>query len=271
MKITYEIDNKRKSNIVIVGIHGLGMDASMYKRFAKKSPHRVIAPTLMGSSVRDETRQEIGIIEHVEMVKEYLREKLSTVKIRTSMKNRKLVLVGFSMGADIVRQISIDERFNNEIRGIEYILLDPNLNLKTCFLSLKLEQLTKENFETEMLALLSGVKDNKETFRAMMDYLNLIVKKFQLRPEYIAYMAKTMVDLYRANKGKNGFINEVMAAMEDVMEKNHLAMTIYFSKDEESSRWVSAYKKGGGLVLVNKIDGGHFDLVEREFLLRITK
>ena len=96
-------DNQVRSDVLVIFLHGLGLDHLDFEPILKRLPYRGLSPTLYGCEPARQARISLSLADHVVILREWLRHSLERLKPSI------VVLVGWSLGADMgfeVRQLT---------------------------------------------------------------------------------------------------------------------------------------------------------------------
>lgn len=121
----YYIDNERKSEEVYVFLSGIGLDHYDFEKVVYLFGKRSIALTLPGLFRFDlDKKQDNNYSYTFEQYVKFLVSFLNTKEIQETCKNKKVILVGFSMGADLFLEAIYSEDIILKVNNA--ILLDAN-------------------------------------------------------------------------------------------------------------------------------------------------
>jgi pimeloyl-ACP methyl ester carboxylesterase len=171
-KLRY-LEAERQSDDLLIFLHGLGLDANDFRPYMAESRFHCIALTLYGfnsDEKNDDHYKPISLQSHVQLLIYALN------KIREEHRNKRITLVGFSFGADIIffmRQFSAKAARELNIR--KAILLDPNVNEATTTISSRVAVVDKDQ-PTELVKVLDSA-GNVTEFRNLCEYLYKITSK----------------------------------------------------------------------------------------------
>jgi pimeloyl-ACP methyl ester carboxylesterase len=122
------------SPTLTIFLHGLGLDADDYRDFLVNHNRHAIALTMLGfdpDSSHSGRLQPIEQTTHIQVIAEFID------RIAKRYPQKRLILVGFSLGADMVLQLA--ERWQERLEGppnlSAALLLDPNVNRSTMTIS----------------------------------------------------------------------------------------------------------------------------------------
>jgi pimeloyl-ACP methyl ester carboxylesterase len=251
------LETRRFSDDLVVFLHGLGLDADDFRPYMSESRHHCVALTLYGFNAEERDNdlyRPISLESHIQLLGYALR------RIRRRYPHKRLTLVGFSFGADMILGLrEFAPEVLDELRLRRVVLLDPNINNTTTTISSRIADLDSDRSLRELVAILRTAKTARE-FRYLCEYLSKITSKDfgQVRRH-----ARDMVERYR-QRSFGPFLNSVgrLAAVTDnvdiVLSLNHEAV---FNEVARAAR-----QRG---LDVNRLECSrtdHFDLMSPEFL-----
>ncbi|QYC41683.1 Alpha/beta hydrolase family protein [Nonomuraea coxensis DSM 45129] len=127
------VERSSNSSSIVIFLHGLGLDSSDYCDYLRRHDEQhSIAITLVGFEARSTiSAGPIPLREHVETVSDLIAE------IHGKYPEKKIVLAGFSLGADLILCLAEHWRENRPAapRMAAALLLDPNVNQSTMAIS----------------------------------------------------------------------------------------------------------------------------------------
>lgn len=268
------IDNEEKSEIIVYLIHGLGLDHRDFYEFVRTVKYRAVAITLYGSHRSDVTNEPICVDEHAAMVEKFIEDHLE----KTTYK--KVIVAGFSLGADIVLRIVSKENTLVKNDNTHFLLLDPNINIDTCFISSKIAQITQPDFQKQICEILTQFVNNKTGFNQILNYVNTISPKFYERTEYLSFLARSMICTFQAClKDKNEFFNSMLTQVFSIQENKERVIKIQFSEEKEATDYTGKISQSAlplevkkhiidcNVIVLTKYD--HFELINST-TLRLT-
>jgi len=170
------LDNGRVSPILVCHIPGLGLDHRIFEETLVLSPYRCLAPTFYGCEPVSARRIDIPFGDQLVLLREFLAD--ATRRLRPEL----LILVGFSLGADIAFRLLSEPR--GEAPRVAGILsLGCNLSLETCVFSARLADLTRTSSEAMVPAL-----------RAMGESVSSVAEWIQVHRYLVEVVAKYLDD-----------------------------------------------------------------------------
>lgn len=168
------LEVKRDSNDLVVFLHGLGLDAGDFRAYISESRFHCVALTLFGFNVSekdDPNYPPLPLDSHVQLLGYALR------KLKTMYPRKRMSLVGFSFGADMI--LFLGARQAEVVRGLgirRAVLLDPNVNSSTTIISGHIARAGEEHSVDQFVEILGSAKDVAE-FRYLSEYLYKITAK----------------------------------------------------------------------------------------------
>jgi pimeloyl-ACP methyl ester carboxylesterase len=170
----YYLETKRDSGDLLVFLHGLGLDASDFRSYMTESRFHCLALTLYGFNAQEKDDQHykpISLQSHVQLLGYVLG------KIAARYPHKRITLVGFSFGADII--FFLMQFAEKTVRGLKIrraVLLDPNINLSTTTISSRIADVDKDKPLTELVKILESANSTSE-FRNLCEYVYKITSK----------------------------------------------------------------------------------------------
>jgi len=168
------LEAQRPSEDLLIFLHGLGLDASDFRAYMAESRFHCIALTLYGFNTEeknDEHYKPISLQSHVQLLAYALR------KVRSAHPNKRVTLIGFSFGADLIfflMQYAASAARDLNIR--KAILLDPNINELTTTISSRVAIMDNNQPLAELIKILESAASVSE-FRNLCEYLYKITSK----------------------------------------------------------------------------------------------
>jgi pimeloyl-ACP methyl ester carboxylesterase len=168
------IEAKRDSTELVIFLHGLGLDANDFRPYIAESRFHCIALTLYGfnSDEKDDRHyRPISLQTHVQLLGYALQN------IRQLYPTKRLALVGFSFGADMLLFLpQFAAEASRSIKASRAVLLDPNVNQTTTTISSRIAIVEKDRPLKELVAILESA-GNVTDFRNLCEYLYKITAK----------------------------------------------------------------------------------------------
>jgi DNA-binding winged helix-turn-helix (wHTH) protein len=191
-------DNQVRSDVLVLFLHGLGLDHHDFEQVLTRLPYRGISPTLYGCEPKRRGRISLSLVDHVVILRELLRE-LAEV-LRPTI----IVLVGFSMGADMGFELLLGPTDEPGPPIDAFLSLECNLCLDTCTISQVLAGLAPEHAEVSVADLrrLSESAGSLEQWLNIHEYLVRVLRKFQ---GDIGVLQRAAADIVRPFRETPGF------------------------------------------------------------------
>ncbi len=262
-QLTY-LERVADSPTVSLFFHGLGLDATDYQEYLETHDTHGIAVSLAGYAPGNaDPLPPVPVGRHVEMVADFVEW------IGHENPHKRIILIGFSLGADLVLQLAehwtaVPGRRHPRIAGV--LLLDPNVNQSTMTIS-RLFASADRRDPTSALKELVGLANDQAVFRSLCSYaLKITSKDFgqvhQLATDMIHYWDPAGYDQFGARVTRVAEVTDVVKVVLSADYEEHL----------DGMRNAVRHH---GLNLANvelDITGlGHFDLIENDFLSRKLK
>jgi pimeloyl-ACP methyl ester carboxylesterase len=168
------LESERDSKDLIIFLHGLGLDANDFRPYLAESRYHCLALTFYGFNTEekgDPHYAPISLDTHIRLLEYALR------RIRRDNPGKRLTLVGFSFGADMI--LFLNEAVPKLIRKLEIhraVLLDPNIDDSTTTISSKIAKVDREQPLAQFVEILNSANEVSE-FRYLCEYLHKITKK----------------------------------------------------------------------------------------------
>ncbi|MFO7250480.1 MAG: alpha/beta hydrolase [Actinomycetes bacterium] len=253
----FYLERLSDSPTVTVFLHGLGLDASDYRDYLERdTEHHQIALTLKGfDPVEERPDRPVSLAEHVEMVSGML------AQIAAGYPTKKLVLVGFSLGADLVLKLA--ERWAaNEAEAVRLegaLLLDPNVNQSTMTISRLFAAADRDNPLPAFKKLINFAPD-RETLLELCGYVSKIARKDFAQ---LWQLSRDMLGYWRPD-GYNQ-IGERLATVAQVARTVRVVLSALYEEHLPAMRNAARRHNAVNVAFVlNKC--GHFDLIREDVL-----
>ena len=257
------LEHSADSATLVVLLHGLGMDAHDYLPFiTAQATQHTIALTLQGFDPSPDApagphrdAQPVEMRAHITAVSEALGV------IADEHPHKRIVLVGFSLGADLVLQLaehwSSSGEHPAEIASI--LLLDPNVNQSTMTISHLIADADPQRAFPAFQKLI-GMADDERLFLALLDYVSKIAYKDfeqlrQLSRDTLAYWEPSG---YRQIRDRLTTVAGVAAQVRVVLSKPYEAHLPQLSSGFAS--------ESSGRVSFKLTEHQHFDLISSHVL-----
>ena len=251
------LEVKRDSPELVVFLHGLGLDANDFRPYMAESKFHCIALTLFGfnEGERDDDRyRPISLDTHLGLLGYALK------KFRAAYPGKRISLVGFSFGADMIFLLAHNAQ--GAVRSLEIataLLLDPNVNRTTTTISSRIAMVDERRPLGELVKILESAGDIAE-FRNLCEYLYKITSK---NFGQIQRHAKDMLEIWRGESYE--LFLDCMGQLAGVSEEVHVVLSFDY---EVHFNALARGAAGRGLdpssLECSKF--GHFDLISARFL-----
>jgi len=168
------LEAKRHTGDLVVFLHGLGLDASDFRPYMLESKFHCVSLTMFGFNEverDDEHYSPISLESHVQLLAYALR------RIQRQYPHKRITLVGFSFGADMILFLSqfVGSVFA-DLNINKVILLDPNVNQSTTTISAKIAVVDQDRPLAQLVRILESASNVAE-FRNLSEYLYKITSK----------------------------------------------------------------------------------------------
>ncbi len=193
-KLTY-FDNHASSDELVVYLHGIGGDHRQFSDTLRQLPYRAIALSLYGFDEHAQLRIPIELHDHSILLHALMKD------VCSRLKPKKIILIGFSSGADHLLHCVTSELFNDiKINGI--LALGCNIHVEDCFATSKLAELTSGD-EKQILSIIKLFSSNASSINDWLilhNYLVMAFSKFGIETEPFRKFA---ADIYEPFKDGN--------------------------------------------------------------------
>ncbi|MBT2406560.1 MULTISPECIES: hypothetical protein [unclassified Streptomyces] len=169
------IERRTSSSHLVVLLHGLGLDAGDFRSFMNVAPQHTVAITAFGHNAdeaRDGRYRAIGLATHTDLINGAINN------LCRQYPNKKLTLVGFSVGADMLFQLAElwADHPDRKPRVSSALLLDPNINHSTMIITGSVAQLNPEEPLAELKRIVN-IPQSPIEFQNICEYLHKITEK----------------------------------------------------------------------------------------------
>jgi len=264
------VDNQVRSDVLVFFLHGLGLDHRDFEPILKRLRYRGVSPTLYGCESERRGRISLSLADHVVILREWLRE------VRERFQPTTLVMVGFSLGADMGFELLLGPADEPTPRIDAFLSLGCNLNFDTCFVSRVLASIAPEHPEMSIADLrrLGDSAISLDEWLNIHEYLVKVLRKFE---GDIGVLQRSAADIVWPLKEMPGF--DVFARWFRGARECLPALRLVFPNDSGSMAALARLKLenldigilGGefpeGTITVSA-SGDHFDLMTAEHVLR---
>lgn len=251
------IEARRGSDELVVFLHGLGLDADDFRPYLAESRFHCIAVTQYGFNIEekdDSHYRPIAIQTHAQLLGYALKH------IRQMYPKKRLALVGFSFGADMLLFLpQMAPEVFREVNVSRAVLLDPNINQTTTTISSKIAVVESDQKLKELIAVLEAAESFND-FRNLCEYLYKITAKnfaqiHRHAQDVIALWPGELYETFLDRMGQlTGMVEDIRVVLSFDYERHFNAIARGASnrgldpKNLECSKW------------------GHFDLIGSRFL-----
>ena len=167
------LDNHVPSDVLVVYLHGMGLDHTIFDAVLRASPYRGIAASLYGFAPNSRWRLPLSFDDHAAIMTELLHDVVARERPQTA------ILAGFSSGGDLGFRMINAAGADRPLPIDGFIALGPNIALETCFVSRPLATLEKD--AAPSINLLRGIDSHVISLREWVhlhEYLVRILRKF---------------------------------------------------------------------------------------------
>jgi serine/threonine protein kinase len=240
------VDNQVRSDVLVFFLHGLGLDHGDFEPILKRLPCRGLSPTLYGCEPDRRGRVSLSLADHVVILREWLWE------IAERFKPEMIVMVGFSLGADMGFELLLGPADKPAPRIDAFLSLECNLSLDTCLFSRVLAGIAADRPEVSIAELkrLGDSARSLDDWINMHDYLVKVLRKFQ---GDIGVLQRAAADIVRPFSENPGF--EVFARWFKGARERVPALRLVISNDSSYQAALTRLKLEN---LDNGILGGEF-------------
>lgn len=182
------LDNEVASDVLIVCLHGCGMDQETFAVILQTLPYRALAPTLYGFGQRVRRRVPLPLHVHLSLLRELMASAVRDIRPTT------VVLAGFSSGGDMVLRF-LSQPGAEELEIDAAVTYGCNLALETCFAT-KLFARLRSRGDEELLSELRDFGNDAQTVEDWLkahEYLVRVLRKFQSHMEVLQLHARDLV------------------------------------------------------------------------------
>lgn len=169
------LERRTTSTHLVVLLHGLGLDANDFRSFMNVAPQHTAAITAFGHNTqeaRDDSYRAIGLATHTDLVSGAINN------LHRQYPHKKLTLVGFSVGADMLLRLAElwRDHPDRKPRVSSVMLLDPNINHSTMIITGSMAQLNPDEPLAELKRIANTPRSPVE-FQNICEYLHKITEK----------------------------------------------------------------------------------------------
>jgi serine/threonine protein kinase/TolB-like protein/Tfp pilus assembly protein PilF len=195
----YYADNQVRSDVLVIFLHGLGLDHLDFEPILKRLAYRGLSPTLYGCEPDRRMRISLSLADHVVILREWLRHSLE--RLNPSI----VVLVGWSLGADMGFEILVSPTGDElQVNVDAFLAMECNLCLDTCLISRVLAGIAPDRLDISIgeLRRLGETATSLNEWLNIHEYLVKIIRKFQGN---IGVLQRASADIVRPFKEAPGF------------------------------------------------------------------
>jgi serine/threonine protein kinase len=163
-------DNGVASDELVFFLHGIGNDHRLYSEMISQIPYRAVAISMYGFDRDIKLRLPISLDDHSILMHAFLKDLCSRLQ------PQKVVMVGFSSGADHILHFISDSKFD-DINVTGLMPLGCNVHIDDCFATSKLSELSSGD-ESQILATIKKFSENQSTMNNWLLINNYLVTAF---------------------------------------------------------------------------------------------
>lgn len=245
------LERKADSDKVTVFFHGLGLDATDYLGYLRQHDRHCVALNLRGYEPGGASVPLVPLARHIQMTSAFLEQ------IARRNPGKSLVLVGFSLGADLILQVAEQwaERGDDAPPVAAALLLDPNVNQSTMTIS-RLFATADPRDPVPVFKQLINLAPGRDEFRSLCSYLaKIALKDFdqvrQLSQDMVNYWDKTGYEQFGTR------LNHVT----HIAERVHLVLSAAYQEHLPFVRAAVMRSDGADTASVRLMEVDHFDLI----------
>ena len=255
------LERQSNSRNIIVFLHGLGLDANDFRRFMRSSDIHAVAITLFGFNADDAQNNRyrpIGLSLHAELVTGAIRN------IQRQNPGKELILVGFSLGADLIfklAEIWHDRPERSPSFGAA-LLLDPNVNHSTMNISSAISKMDTVEPLTELKRLV-GQTSSLVEFQNICEYLHKITYK---NLDSVRRFAGDFTAYWNADDSTDLFLDRVVI-LNSLASRVRVIFSFHYEQ-HFNGLVAAARAKGVSRNVFEATSLDHFELIGEELLAR---
>jgi pimeloyl-ACP methyl ester carboxylesterase len=262
------LDNHARSDTLICFVPAIGLDAAEYEEHLRVLPWRCVAMTPFSHEPVRHRRYTLSLADHFTLIRHFLRH----VTERTGA--TRLVLVGFSSGADVVLRFAA-ARPGGGARLDGVLSLGCNISLETCFVTSMLARMSSRHPE-RLLADLRSVGESVtelDSWLTIHTYLVAMLKKFRGAVDPLRQLAREIVRPFEAG-GESPFYSwyrdasttvRVVRCLFEDSERYRAFVGDLVLGQADSKRLGDHYREDSILI---EPDSGHFDLERPDVVMK---
>jgi len=261
--MTY-LDNKRPSDVLIICLHGIGVDQREFEDVLRQSPYRAVSLSLYGFGPVARMRPALSYADHNLLVSFLVEE----IHQKTAPKT--LVMVGHSSGSDQFLQI-VASPLGERLQFDGLVLLGPSAIPAEGRMSRPFARLTGDPAEIfSTLRAMSAYAENLTEWLIIHHYLLRAFDKFQTDTEALQKFAKTYIKALEDDR----FFRLFQTA---VRRTRHLRCVFGTDDTPESDRAMELHISDNALgddfseEMIANVPVGHIDLNNASVVLPLVE
>ena len=261
--MTY-LDNERPSDVLIICLHGLGVDQRQFEDVLRQTPYRAVSLSLYGFGPVVRMRPALSYADHNLLVSFLVEE------IHQKIAPKTLVMVGYSSGSDQCLQI-VASPLGERLQFDGLLLLGPSPMPAGGRMSSPFARLTGDPAEIfSTLRAISAYADNLTEWLIIHHYLLGAFDKFQTDTEALQSFAKTYVEALEDDR----FFRLFQTA---VRRTRHLRCVFGTDETSESDRALELHISDNALgddfseEMIANVPVGHLDLINASVVLPLVE
>lgn len=252
------LERTADSSDLVVLLHGLGLDANDFRGYMAETRHHAIAVTMFGFDQRDRNDARFGVISlesHMSVLESFL------LWIGKQYPSKRLHLVGFSFGADILMFLAERLRGRADRLSDSILLLDPNINRSSMFISTSICQLDITN-------PLGGLKKLLEAAGDLIEFQNLCEYMHKVCSKNLAQVQRLACDV--RNKWEESGYNQFLKRLAAVDERTLRASVVFsFHYEQNFNELIrAAGRMNLAVTEMHSTEFDHFQLIGPKALYR---
>jgi len=258
-KLRY-LERPTASPHLVVFLPGLGLDGGDFRHFMAVATEHTVAITLFGLNLKEARNDRYGPIDlttQAQLVSGLLKH------LQRRHPRKQLVLVGFSVGADMIIRLSElwHERPTGAPKVRAALLLDPNINLSTMNISSAVAKMDT----AAPLAELKRLVQQAETLTEFQNVCEYLFKITQKNLNQVRQQARDIVAYCGANATSDQFLGRVQNLLGRVTQLKIIFSVHYEQQFNEMV--ANARAKGLSPTLFDVVGLDHFQLLDDDVVL----
>jgi pimeloyl-ACP methyl ester carboxylesterase len=258
----YLQNSSKEKGVLVIYLHGLGLDGDDFKEQLLHSKYYGIAPTMFGFHKNlTNFGDSVPIEVHAEVLKLFIDSLIG------NKKPSNIILVGFSIGADMILRMLKDNMLSS-ISGV--LLLDPNIDSSTCFLSNELSNIPINDHKGVIgsAVKIAGDESEIEDWLNIHKYLVKVLGKYKNNLDSIKIFSSQVVD---AMSESSSYVfsktfppsNDRVKYLKAILSGKNHSRNFIEGIITTNKYWGKNYREKD----ISRIEGKrHFDLIEPAFL-----